>query len=381
MRSASRPRSASQASSISAARPSRPKIARGRRSIRSSRASALDRAILPLETVGRGMRRREFIKLLGGAAASWPLSAAAQQPTKPVIGFLVSGSADSFAIFVDAFKQGMRDNGLVEDRDYVLDLRFADGDYGRFPALAAETVQRKPAAIIVTTISAARAAQRATATIPIVMTGLIDPVGLGLVASLARPGGNTTGLSNMAQDVMPKLVEILRSALPTIKVIAILFNPTNPANRELMSKEIPAQAGSIGVTIRPVEFRGAAELEATFTALERQRPEALVVVSDAALYDLRERISALALRHRLPMIAYVPEFTDVGALMSYGPPRRAMYRRSADYVKKILAGAKPGDLPVEQPTQIELSINLQTAKTLGIAIPDGLLARADRVIE
>ena len=327
------------------------------------------------------MNRREFITLLSGAAVAWPLSVAAQQSTKPVIGFLVSGSADSFAIFVDAFKHGMRDNGLVEDRDYVLDLHFADGDYGRFPMLAAETVQRKPAAIIVTTISAARAAQRATATIPIVMTGLIDPVGLGLVSSLARPGGNTTGLSNMAQDVMPKLVEILRSALPTIRVIAILFNPTNPANRELMSKEIPAQAGSIGVTIRPVEFRGAAELEATFAALERQRPEALVVVSDAALYDLRERISALALKHRLPTIAYVPEFTDVGALMSYGPPRRAMYRRSADYVKRILAGAKPADLPVEQPTQIELSINLQTAKTLGIAIPDGLLARANRVIE
>jgi putative ABC transport system substrate-binding protein len=327
------------------------------------------------------MKRREFITLLSSTAACWPLSAAAQPSTKPVIGFLVSGSADSFAIFVEAFKHGMRDNGLIEDRDYVLDLRFADGDYGRFPALAAETVERKPAAIIVTTISAARAAQRATATIPIVMTGLIDPVGLGLISSLARPGGNTTGLSNMAQDVMPKLVEILRSALPTIKVIAILFNPTNPANRELMSKEIPAQAGSIGVTIRPIEFRGAAELEATFTALERQRPEALVVVSDAALYDLRERISDLALKHRLPTIAYVPEFTDVGALMSYGPPRRAMYRRSADYVKRILAGAKPADLPVEQPTQIELSINLQTAKTLGIAIPDGLLARADRVIE
>jgi putative ABC transport system substrate-binding protein len=327
------------------------------------------------------MRRREFISFLGGAAIVWPGAARAQQPARPVIGFLVSGSADSFAIFVDAFKQGMRDNGLVEDRDYILDLRFADGDYSRFPTLAAETVQRKPAAIIVTTISAARAAQRATATIPIVMTGLIDPVGLGLVASLARPGGNTTGLSNMAQDVMPKLVEILRAALSTIRVIAILFNPTNPANRELMSKEIPLQANSIGVTIRPVEFRGAAELEATFAALAQQRPEALVVVSDAALYDLRERISALALRHRIPTIAYVPEFTDVGALMSYGPPRRAMYRRSADYVKKILAGAKPADLPVEQPTQIELSINLQTAKTLGISIPDGLLARADRVIE
>ena len=327
------------------------------------------------------MRRRQFITLLGGAAVTWPLAGRAQQPARPVIGFLVSGSSDSFAIFVDAFKQGMRDNGMVEDRDYVLDLRFADGDYGRFPTLAAEVTQRKPAAIIVTTISAARAVQRASATIPIVMTGLIDPVGLGLIASLARPGGNTTGLANMAQDVMPKLVEILRATLPTIKLIAILFNPTNPANRELMSKEIPAQASSIGVTIRPVEFKGAGELDATFASLAQQAPEALVVMSDAALYDLREPISALALRHRLPTIAYVPEFTDVGALMSYGPPRRAMYRRSADYVKKILAGAKPADLPVEQPTQMELSINLQTAKALGIQIPDGLLARADRVIE
>ena len=326
------------------------------------------------------MRRRRFITLVGSAVA-WPLVAHAQQLARPVIGFLASGSAHSFAIFVDAFKQGMLDNGMVEDRDYLLDLRFADGDYDRFPTLAAEVVQRRPAVIIVTTISAARAAQRATATIPIVMTGLIDPVGVGLIASLARPGGNTTGLSNMAQDVMPKLVEILRVTFPTIRTIAILFNPTNPANREMMSKEIPAQASSIGVTLRPIEFRGAKELDATFAALGQQPPDALVVMSDAALYDLRERISALALRHRLPTIAYVPEFTDVGALMSYGPPRRAMYRRSADYVKKILAGAKPADLPVEQPTQIELSINLKTAKALGIAIPDGLLARADRVVD
>ncbi len=325
------------------------------------------------------MRRREFITLVGSAVA-WPLAARAQQP-RPVIGFLVSGSSDSFAIFVNAFKQGMLDNGMVEDRDYLLDLRFADGDYGRFPALADEVVQRKPAAIIVTTISAARAAQRATSTIPIVMTGLIDPVGVGLIASLARPGGNITGLSNMAQDVMPKLVEILRTTFPTIRIIAILFNPNNPANREMMSKEIPAQASSIGVTIRPVEFRSAKELDATFAALGQQPPEALVIMSDAALYDLRERISALALRHRLATIAYVPEFTDVGALMSYGPPRRAMYRRSADYVKKILSGAKPADLPVQQPTQMELSINLRTAKTLGITIPDGLVARADRIVD
>jgi ABC-type uncharacterized transport system substrate-binding protein len=262
----------------------------------------------------------------------------------------------------------------------VLDLRYADGDYSRFPTFASEVAQRKPAAIVVTTISAARAAQRVSATIPIVMTGLIDPVGQGLIASLARPGGNTTGLANLAQDVMPKLVEILRATIPTIKVIAVLFNPANPANREL-SKAMPAQASSIGVTVRPVEFSSAGELDATFAALSQQPPEALVVMSDAALYDLRAPISALALRHRLPTIAYVPEFTDVGALMSYGPPRRAMYRRAADYVKKILTGAKPADLPVEQPTQVELSINMQTAKALGITIPDALLARADRVVE
>jgi putative ABC transport system substrate-binding protein len=179
---------------------------------------------------------------------------------------------------------------------------------------------------------------------------------------------------------MPKLVEILRATFPKIEVIALLFNPANPGNREL-SKRIPAQVSSMGVTLRLVEFMSAGELDATFSNLAQQRPEALVVMSDAALYDLRELISSLALRHRLPTIAYVPEFTDAGVLMSYGPPRRAMYRRAAHYVKKILAGVNPADLPVEQPTQVELSINLHTAKTLGIAIPDTVLARADRVIE
>jgi putative ABC transport system substrate-binding protein len=325
------------------------------------------------------VKRREFIAALGISAFSWPLAARAQQSAS-LIGFLISGAAASFAIFVEAFKQGMRDNGMVEGRDYVLDLRYAEGDYSRFQTLAAEMVERKPAVIVVTTISAARAAQRASSTIPIVMTGLIDPVGQGLIASLARPGGNTTGLANLAQDVMPKLVEILRGTFPAIRDIAVLFNPANPANREL-SKAMPAQAGSIGVTVRLVEFTTAGELDATFAALARQPPEALVVMSDAALYDLRERISALALRHRFPTIAYVPEFTDAGALMSYGPPRRAMYHRTAEYVKKILTGARPADLPVQQPTQVELSINLRTAKALGITIPDTVLARADRVIE
>jgi putative ABC transport system substrate-binding protein len=324
------------------------------------------------------MRRRDFITVLSSLAA-WPLTARAQQQPA-LIGFLASGAAESFAIFVDAFKEGMRDNGLVEGRDYVLDLRYADGDYSRFPAQAAELVRRKPAAIVVTTISGARAAQRASSMTPIVMTSLIDPVGQGLITSLARPGGNTTGLANLAQDVMPRLIQLLRAIIPTVRVVAILFNPANPANRDVVQGVI-TQAGSLAVTVRPVEFRGAGELEATFGALAQQQPEALVVMSDAAVYDLRGPISALALSHRLPMIAYVPEFTDVGALMSYGPPRRPMYYRAAFFVKKILAGAKPADLPVEQPTLIELSINLQTARALGLTIPDTVLAQADRVIE
>jgi putative ABC transport system substrate-binding protein len=324
------------------------------------------------------MRRRDFVTLLGGAAAVWPLAARAQQAIH-LIGFLVSGAPDSFAIFVDAFKQGMFDNGLVEGRDYVLDLRFAEGNYNRFDTLAAEVVRRNPAAIIVTTIRAAQAAQRATSTIPIVMTGLIDPVAQGLIASLARPGGNTTGLANLAQDIMPKLVEILRGLFPSIRDIAVLFNPTNPANRAI-APTLASQAQSVGVTVRLVDFKPG-ELDAAFAGLTQRPPEALIVMSDAALYDLREPISALALKYRLPTIAYVPEFTDAGALMSYGPPRRAMYHRSASYVKRILAGAKPADLPVEQPTQVELSINLHTARALGVAIPDTVLARADRVIE
>jgi putative tryptophan/tyrosine transport system substrate-binding protein len=197
------------------------------------------------------MKRREFLTLLSGPVLISTHSALAQHKLA-LIGFLVSGAPPSFAIFVDAFKEGMREHGLVEDRDYVLDLRFAEGDYSRFPKMAAEVAQRKPAAIIVTTLSAARAAQRATTTIPIVMTGLIDPVGQGLIASLARPGGNTTGLANLAQDVMPKLVEILRSTFPKIEVIALLFNAANPGNREL-SKVVPAQVSSMGVTVRLVE--------------------------------------------------------------------------------------------------------------------------------
>jgi putative ABC transport system substrate-binding protein len=324
------------------------------------------------------MKRREFITLIGGAAA-WPVAAHAQKaPAR--IGFLMSGAAETSAIFLDAFRQGLRDNGLVEGQDYMIDLRYAEGDYARFPAYAAELVQSRSTVIVVTTISAARAAQRATQTIPIIMTSLIDPVGQGLIASLSRPGGNTTGLANLADDVMPKLVEMLRALVPRATVIAVLFNPDNPANRKVVDSTA-LQTVSIGVALTRIEFKGKSRLEETFSALMRQPPDALVIMSDAAIYDLRVEISELLLRHRLPSIAYVPEFTDAGTLMSYGPPRAAMYRRAADYVKKILDGAKPADLPVEQPVHVELWINLKTAKVLGVSVPDLILARANRVIE
>jgi putative tryptophan/tyrosine transport system substrate-binding protein len=322
------------------------------------------------------MRRREFLALAGGMAA-WPHASRAQ--SKPaVVGMLGSGFAASSAILIDSFKQGMRENGLSEGHDYVLDVLWAEGDYTRFATLVSVLMQHKPNVIIVTTIAAARTAQQLAPATPLVMTGLIDPVGAGLIASLARPGGNTTGISNLVQDVTVKGLELLRTAVPKAKLIATLFNPANPGNRLIIS-ELRTQAEMHGLAITAVEFRGAETLEATFGSAAND--DALLILGDSALLDLRERIATLALQHKLPSVTSTPEFTDVGALIGYGPSRKDIYRRAAVYVKKVLNGERPGDLPVEQPTRIELSINLKTARTLGITIPDSLLARADRVIE
>jgi putative ABC transport system substrate-binding protein len=324
------------------------------------------------------MRRREFIALLAGAAGAWSFTSAAQSQTMALIGVLGSGSARSSAVLIDAFKEGMRDNGLIEGRNYVLDVRWAEGDYRRFATLASEIAQRRPNVIIVTTIPAGQAARQAAPTTPIVMTGLIDPVGAGLVASLSRPGGNVTGLSSITQDTTVKALEVLRTAIPTLKTVAVLFNPLNPGNRRII-QDLRNQATALEATMHPIEFKGPDTLDDMIDSLVDD--SALLVVGDSALLDLRERIVATALRRRLPTATPTPAFTDVGALIGYGPSRRALYRGAATYVKKILDGAKPADLPVEQPTLIELSINMRTAKTLGITIPDSLLARADRVVE
>ena len=297
------------------------------------------------------MKRREFITLLGGAAAAWPLSARAQQPKR--LALLGSGAAQSSSIFVESLKQGLAENGLIEGKGYNLDVRWAEGEYGRFPALATDAVKQNSDLILATTIAAVRAAQHASSTIPIVMTTINDPVGAGLVTSLPRPGGNTTGIANLSEDVTPKVLEILRTVMPTATRFAALFNPANPSSSTMLDR-VSIYARGVGATVQPVELKAPGELERVFDVIIGQSPDALLVINDASILDLRERAMGLALQHRLPVASSFPEFTDAGAIAGYGPSRLELYRRSAYYVKRILDGAKPADLPVEQPTKIEL---------------------------
>jgi putative tryptophan/tyrosine transport system substrate-binding protein len=325
------------------------------------------------------MQRREFITLLGGVAAAWPLAARAQQ--RPAsIGFLGGGAADPGVPLIEALKQGLRENGLIEGKDYVLELRWAEGHYERLPAFARELADRGARVIIVNTIAAARAAQRDNSVIPIVMATINDPVGNGLIATLARPGGNTTGLATLNEDVTPKLLELLQTVLPKATTMAVLSNPTNPSN-VLILDSVRVQAAPRGITVQDFEVNTPDELDAALRTIATQRPDALLVMPDAAILDLGVRIATLALQHRIPVISTRSEMTGAGGLISYGMSRRDSYRRSAYFVKKVLDGVKPADLPVEQPTQILLSVNLKTAKALGLTVPPSLLVAADEVIE
>ncbi len=314
-------------------------------------------------------------ELIGGLAAYAQGSAA---PAR--IGFIVAPNAPAIATRLAAFKQGMRENGLIEGQHYVLDAVYANGQSERFPALAQELLQRGPAVIVVSTIAAVRAAQQATRTVPIVMTSVNDPVGTGLVASLARPGGNTTGQSSQNEDLTAKFVEFVREALPRAKRIALLTNPGN-ASLQKLAEQVRAAALKLGIEARAFEVATPAALDAAFAAIVRQQPGALVVLSDAMLNAEPQRISAFALKNRIAAFGGPADFAEAGSLLAYGPSGPDLFRRSATYVKKILAGAKPADLPVEQPTRFEMVINLKTAKALGIKIPQALLIQAERVIE
>jgi putative tryptophan/tyrosine transport system substrate-binding protein len=332
------------------------------------------------------MRRREFITLLGGATAAWPLGARAQQAARIArIGYLITGALESpeTKINRDAFRQGLNELGYIEGRNIVIEYRSADGKIERLPGLATELVGLRVDLIVAQATPAGRAAQQATTTIPIVVTAMGDPVRDGLVASLARPGGNITGTTFLGPELVPKRLSFLRELLPTISRVAVLWHPgafSEPTIREMLN-EVAQAARRLGVQLQLVEVRSADEFDHAFTTMVGARAEALFQFPSTLLFNERRRIVDLAARHRLPAMFNAREFVQLGGLIAYGANLAELNRRAAAYVDKILKGAKPSDLPVEQPTKFELFINLKTAKALGLAVPDRLLVGADEVIE
>jgi len=326
------------------------------------------------------MRRRDFITLLGGAVA-WPLSALAQQAQRvPRIGVLLPGTRSSFAVRVEALRQGLQQLGYVEGRTIGLEWRFADEKFDRLPDLATDLAALPVDIIVANGTPATRAAKGATSLIPIVMVSVSDPVSTGLVASLARPGFNVTGLSIFGPDLSGKRLELLKEAVAKLTRVAALFNPTNGTSH-LELREMQAAARTLNVELRSVEVSTPNTMEIAFGAVMRENAEAFVVLTDGLLFSERKAIADLAAKHRLPGIYWEPEFSRAGGLMSYGPSSTDLSRRSAGYVDQIIKGASPADLPVQQPTKFELVINLRTAKALGLDVPPTLLARADEVIE
>jgi putative tryptophan/tyrosine transport system substrate-binding protein len=325
------------------------------------------------------MKRREFIAAVGGAAA-WPMVARAQRPAMPVIGLLGSATASEWTLYVDAFHQGLRDAGYVEGRNVAIEARWANSQYDRLPALAAELVQRKVTVIVAFSTPAAHAAKAATATIPIVFTTNRDPVEVGLVASLNRPGGNMTGSTDLNVEVGPKLFELLHEVVPTAKIIALLVNPTN-ANTETLSRSLQAAARTLGLQLHVLKASTERDFDMVFATLRQMRADGLVVVNEVLFNSQSRQLATLTVRHAVPAILQNREFAAAGGLMSYSGSIRDSYHQAGIYTGRILNGEKPADLPVVQATKLELIINLKTAKALGLTVPPSLLARADEVIE
>jgi len=325
------------------------------------------------------MKRREFITLIGGAAV-WPVAARAQQPANlPTIGFLVSGTPSSHREWVAAFVQRLRELHWIEGRTVAIEIRWAEGRNERLADTAAEFVRRKVDVIVTSATPPTVAAKQATSVIPIVFAAVGDPVGAGLVESLARPGGNVTGLSLQQTDAVGKRLELLREVIPGLHRLAIMANSSNPS-AGLDMREAQATAGTLGLESVTSEIRRPEDIAPAFDAL-KGRVEALYVVNDPLVNTNRVRMNTLALAARLPAIYGFREFVEAGGLMSYGPNYSDLFRRAAGYVDKILRGAKPADLPVEQPTKFDFVINLTTAKALNLGVPPTLLALADEVIE
>jgi putative ABC transport system substrate-binding protein len=327
-----------------------------------------------------GMARREFVALLGGAVATWPLAARAQQAAMPMIGLLVSRGADDDPYLLTAFRHGLKDVGYVEGDNVTTEYRFAEGHYDRLPALAADLVRRRVSVIAALGTPAAPAAKTATTSIPIVFTAGVDPVEVGLVAAMNRPGGNLTGVTLLGVELEPKRLELLRELIPMATIIAALVNPNSPA-AETQSKEMQASARKLGMEIHVLNASSERDFAPIFARLVPLRASALVIGNDAFFTARSEQLAALALRYGVPTIYQFREFAKAGGLMSYGGSLTDAYRRVGVYTGRILKGEKPADLPVQQSTKVELFINLKTAKTLGLEVPPALLARADEVIE
>jgi putative ABC transport system substrate-binding protein len=326
------------------------------------------------------VKRREFITLLGSMLTAWPLAARAQQPAMPVIGFLHGASPEGYAPMVSALRQGLKEAGYVEGHNVAIEYRWAEGHYDRLPALAADLVRRQVAGIITGGTPPAFAAKAATSTIPIVINVGIDPVQSGLVASLSRPGGNVTGLALLTVELAAKRLELLHELLRTATVVAMLVNPTTPLT-EPETRGVRDAAHSLGLQLHVLNASTEGEIDAAFRSLVALRVGALVVSVDVFLNNQRAQIVALAARHAVPAIYGVREFAAAGGLMSYGNDLADAYRQSGIYAGKILNGATPADLPVQQVVRVEFVINLKTANTLGLTFPLTLLGRADEVIE
>jgi putative tryptophan/tyrosine transport system substrate-binding protein len=329
-----------------------------------------------------GIRRRDFVILLGGgAAAAWPLTARAQQPAMPVIGFLHGASPGPYAPFLPGFHQGLKEAGYTDGRNVAIEYRWAEDRYGRLPALAADLVDHHVTVIAAPNTPAALAAKAATTTIPIVFLVGGDPVAIGLVASLARPGGNLTGVTNLTAQVGSKRLELLHALVPTAITVALLVNPSSPELAEPQSQELQVAARSLGLQLHVLNASTEREIDMAFATVVQLRPGGLVIVPDPFFTNRCERLAALALRHAIPTIFHYPEFTAAGGLMSYGSNLRDLLRWSGLYTGRILKGEKPADLPVQQATKVELIINLKTARALGLEVPTSILVRADEVIE
>jgi putative ABC transport system substrate-binding protein len=328
------------------------------------------------------MRRRDFITLLGGAAAAWPLTARAQQAALPVLGYLDSGFSD-LLVFPGrhaAFRRGLSDFGFVEGRNLAIDYRWADGRNDQLPALAAQLVRRPVAAIFANGVAAALAAKAATRTIPVVFVTGGDPVELGLVDSYNRPGGNLTGTANVGNILLPKILQVLHELVPAADAIAFLVNPTNPITASDI-KNLQAAAGATGQQIVAVKAASVSEIDAAFMSLGQRSAGALLVQLDPLFNSRRDQIALMAVRHGIPSAASYREFVSSGGLMSYGSNPEDSRRLQGNYVGRVLKGEKPADLPVIQASKFELVINLNTAKALGLSVPPLLLALADDVIE